>query len=173
MTTPDGWKLFETTRELQIQAYGKDPQSLTGDELADYWSHMHTALVDELSEFLGECCWKPWAKNRGDVKNRQAAIGELIDAQHFLINLALSIGTTEEEYWAAYQEKQNRNRARQERKDGYDNDAMKCPECRRELDKEGAYVLTGAAVVEHGFSTIELQCNACQAVFNFAGEDLP
>lgn len=162
MTTPDGWKLFETTRELQIQAYGKDPESLTGDELADYWSHMHSALIDELSEFLAEVSWKPWSNERGVIKDRKAALGELIDAQHFMINLALSIGATEEEFWDAYKEKQKRNRARQAQAGGYNNDAMKCPNCRRELDAEGAYQVNWVDVTKN---EAQLECRKCRETF--------
>lgn len=169
MTNPEPWKWLETTRQLQIEAYGKDPGELEGDERGSYWSDMHTALVDELSEFLAEVSWKPWANGRGEIKNREAALGELVDAGHFLANLLISINATDKEWEAAYQEKQARNKARQERDGGYDNDALKCPECRRELDKEGAYTV----VLERdsiGIDSYLLECAACKLVFDFDGE---
>jgi dUTPase len=124
------WKWLEETRRLQISAYGKDPSELTEDELADFVIWNHTALVDELSEFLQEVNWKPWSKIRGH-KNRSAAIGELVDAAHFLANLAVAMGCTDEEWEERYKSKMALNAKRQA--DGYDN-TNKCRECGRALD---------------------------------------
>lgn len=124
------WKWLEATRELQISAYGVDPQALEGNELADYAIWNVVALSDEMSEFLGEIQWKPWSKVRGGV-NRDAAIGELIDAAHFLANLAVAIGCTDEEWISRYQKKMDLNAKRQ--RDGYDN-SNKCKKCGRALD---------------------------------------
>ena len=124
------WEWLKRTRELQIAAYGTDPASLSSESLADYVIWNHTALIDELSEFLGEVQWKPWAKPRGDA-NRDAAIGELIDVAHFLGNLAVAMGCTDEEWERRYKAKMELNAARQ--RDGYDN-SNKCLKCKRALD---------------------------------------
>jgi len=123
-----GW--LADTRCLQIEAYGKDPAFLEGDELADFVIWNHTALVDEMSEFLGEVQWKPWSKVRGGV-NYDAAIGELIDVAHFLANLAVAMGCDDEEWEERYVAKMQLNAARQSA--GYDN-SNKCPKCKRALD---------------------------------------
>ena len=124
------WSWLEETRILQIDAYDADPALLKGDELADFVVWNHTALIDELSEFLAEVQWKPWSKVRGGV-NRDAAIGELIDVAHFLANLAVAMGCTDEEWEYRYKEKMALNAKRQ--RDGYDN-SNKCKQCKRALD---------------------------------------
>ena len=124
------WNWLDETRQLQTNAYGNDPALLEGDELADFVIWNTVALSDEMSEFLGEIQWKPWSKVRGGA-NRDAAIGELIDAAHFLANLAVAMGCTDEEWVSRYQAKMEINAKRQ--RDGYDN-TNKCPKCRRALD---------------------------------------
>lgn len=124
------WRWLRETRELQISAYGADPSVLTGDDLADFVTWNVVGLHDELSEFLGEVQWKPWARPRGGV-NRDAAIGELIDVAHFLANLAVAMGCNDEEWERRYRAKMALNAKRQ--KDGYDN-ANKCSKCKRALD---------------------------------------
>ena len=124
------WQWLTETRKLQIEAYKNDPATLTGEELANFILWNHVALVDEMSEFLGEVQWKPWAKPRGGV-NRDAAIGELIDVAHFLANLAVAMGCTDEEWVRRYKAKMEINAKRQ--RDGYDN-KNKCQTCRRALD---------------------------------------
>lgn len=184
---PDRWSWFESSRELQAGAYGKDPGALVGDERADYWTTMMFALVDEVSEFGREVKWKAWANGRGEVIDRDAAVGELVDAAHFLVNLALSVGATEGEFWERYREKQARNLARQKKANGYDGRREKCPACGRELDKHGAYrqlsVSVGSGAGTHedvasGVQTYSLQCSGCLNVFDYAvaaaaGEKLP
>ena len=124
------WEWLEETRKLQESAYGVDPSTLSGEALADFVLWNHVALVDEMSEFLGEIQWKPWAKPRGG-KNRDAAISELIDAAHFLANLAVAMGCTDDEWIQKYKAKMEINAKRQ--RDGYDN-KNKCQKCRRALD---------------------------------------
>lgn len=94
----------------------------------------YTALVVELSEFLGEVGWKDWATPRGWV-NREAAVGELVDVGHFLANILCALGVTDEEWQARYQDKQEVNRQRQ--RDGYDGVTGKCARCRRSFDDSG------------------------------------
>ena len=88
----DDWHWLEEQRKLQIGSYGTDPQSLVGTERADYWTMMMYALEDEVHEFGREILWKAWAKNRGHIKNRNAALGELVDVAFFLGNLILTLG---------------------------------------------------------------------------------
>lgn len=129
------WRWLETTRRLQSESFGVSYEDLTGDKLADYALMNAYALIDEISEAMDEVAWKPWAKDRGTV-NRDAMLGELVDAGHFLANLLAMLGVTDEEWETAYQAKQQRNARRQE--SGYENRQDKCPACRRELDKPGA-----------------------------------
>jgi hypothetical protein len=127
------WNWLEETLDLQRTAFKIDPPALEGDEFADYVIWNHTAAVAELTEFLEENNWKPWSSIRGRG-DRDAAIGELIDVQHFIANLLVALDCTDEEYEVRYQMKMQVNRNRQ--KDGYDGQ-NKCPRCRRALDDAG------------------------------------
>ena len=124
------WNWLEETRKLQIASYGADPSFLEDAALADFVIWNCVALSDEVSEFLGEVQWKPWAKTRGGV-NRDAAIGELVDVAHFLANLAVAMGCTDEEWERRYRAKMELNAKRQ--RDGYNNE-NKCQVCKRALD---------------------------------------
>lgn len=179
------WNWLEDQRKLQVEAYGIDPGALSGDERAAYWTEMMYALDDEVHEFGNEIAWKSWAKNRGEVVDREAALGELVDVAFFLGNLLLTLGATDEEFQDRYREKLVRNRARQEAAGGYDSKKSKCPGCSRELDKKGAYqtrtmrVGTGAGTQEDldsGEMTYTLICNSCRLAFEHTvarGEKLP
>lgn len=132
------WRWLKSTRKLQETHYGLDYETLKGDKLADYLMTHYTALTCELVEFMDEVNWKPWMTDRrGEVSDRTAAVGELIDAAHFLANLACALGVTDAEWERLYQEKQERNRRRQE-SGSYSKTEYKCPNCHRELDRPGA-----------------------------------
>jgi hypothetical protein len=124
-----GWIPFRwlaETRTLQEEtylpvAYGVgDFAALNPAQLANYWTFNLWAAVDELSEFSREVRWKPWARDGGHVKDRAKAIEEIVDALHFVGNLLVSIDATDDELWAAYAAKMERNRRRQDLPGGYD-----------------------------------------------------
>lgn len=123
-------KLLEVQRKSQEEVYGYDFAAMTTAERVQFIHWNVTALVDELHEALGETSWKPWAK--GDRLDREAFLGELVDAQHFLNNLYLVIGAEATEITFRYLDKSAINRTRQE--DGYDGVSSKCPVCKRALD---------------------------------------
>ena len=107
-------ELFEAQRQLQIKSYGKDPVALTGEERADFATWNSYALIDELSEAMQELKWKPWlTSTRGDWVDRDAFVGELVDALHFFMNLALLAGCTGEEMATRYFIKRGTNARRQ------------------------------------------------------------
>lgn len=122
--------MLDAQRALQINTYGIDPPTLDGDERVEFIRWNVLALEDELHEALGEVGWKPWATSRH--LNRESYVGELVDAWHFLMNLLLVAGVTEEEFVARYDAKRRRNAERQV--EGYDGVADKCPKCWRALD---------------------------------------
>lgn len=124
------WTWLASTHKLQHDYYGvRFP--LKGEELANYVTVNHSALVLEASELLSEFGWKPWAQPRGWV-NRENALKEAVDVAHFLANILCAIGVTDEEWVAAYQAKQEVNRQRQ--RDGYDGVSGKCVTCKRSFD---------------------------------------
>lgn len=117
------------TQVLQREAFGVDPSKLVGKEREEYIRWNVIALMDELSEALHEVSWKPWAS--AEFFNRDQFIGELVDAAHFLGNLAVVAGCTDAEWATRYSAKQQKNRDRQ--RDGYDGVSGKCPGCKRDL----------------------------------------
>lgn len=112
---------FERQARLQSESFGIVPWSLTGDDRADYLRSMCWALIDELSEAMAEVSWKPWASDH--FINPDAFIGELVDAFHFLMNMALVVDPTGEKFATAYFAKANVNMRRQAA--GYTHTYMK------------------------------------------------
>jgi hypothetical protein len=137
LSTHEPWQWLGSTRRLQEEVYGFKYEELNGAALADYVTWNVVALEAEVHEFLDEVQWKTWAKNRGHVEDRAAAIEELVDVGHFLANLASGLGVTDDEWQLAYRNKQIKNAARQNAKGGYGRE-QKCPSCRRALDAPNA-----------------------------------
>lgn len=121
---------------LQEEAFGISYESMNTDERLVAIKDMVLACTDELHEALAETGWKPWATSRHI--NYEAFQGELIDAYHFLMNLMLIAGMTDEDVDRAYREKNKRNIERQ--RAGYDGITGKCSGCGR----------AGDDVVAHG-----------------------
>lgn len=132
-------EIFERQRELQTRSFGVDPSTLNENERVRYVIDMNMALQDELHEALGEIGWKPWATSRHF--NRDAYVGELIDALHFLVNLFLVAGADADEVHKLYLAKANKNARRQQ--DGYDGLSGKCKVCGRALDDDAVNCIPG------------------------------
>lgn len=131
-------QLFDMQTRLQIDKMGGHPAELDlfypdNTNKVQFIKDMTLALTDELHEALGEVGWKPWAKSQHI--NREAYVGELVDALHFFINLCLVVDLTPTELFDRYVKKNQVNHKRQE--EGYDGVSTKCPRCRRALDDEG------------------------------------
>lgn len=136
-------EMLDVQRALQKNAYGMVPEEMDGEQRAQYVRDMVLACTDELHEALAETGWKPWASSRH--LNRDAFVGELVDAWHFLMNLMLVAGVNEEEFTEKYMAKAIKNSARQ--KGGYDGVSSKCAECHRALDEvEQALVVQGGGM---------------------------
>lgn len=99
--------------ELQQRVIRPDwhPMMLSDEERAETIKNMCLALADEVHEALGEVGWKPWASSRH--LNRDAFVGELIDALHFLLSLFLLAEAGGEEIMAKYDAKNRVNHERQ------------------------------------------------------------
>lgn len=110
------WRWLESTRRLQQEAYGRSqPDSVAGQALA-LKENLLAALVELAGEVPREFAWKFWAHDEPFI-NRQKLLDELVDVGHFLANMLDAIGVTDDEWEAAYQAKQQKNRQRQ--LDGY------------------------------------------------------
>jgi hypothetical protein len=130
-------------QELQVEAFHRDPTVLRGAERSAFILWNAYALEDEVHEATSEVSWKPWAQ--GDRFDRDAFLGELVDALHFLGNLLLttvepdgSIDSLAKEVGERYKAKRQRNLERQ--LEGYDGVSTKCPGCKRALDTAEATV---------------------------------
>ena len=124
MTLFDEW--LSETKQLQEESFGHQlPKG--GADLIE-WIRINTlAATDELHEALNETGWKPWATTTH--VNREAFIGEVVDALHFIGNLLAGVGCTDSELSAAYYEKMDRNAQRQS--EGYTG-LDKCIGCGRD-----------------------------------------
>ena len=82
----------------------------------EYIKDMVLAAHSELTEILNEINWKPWKKTTKtvDVKKFKK---EIIDLQHFVINLALSANMDSKEFFELYDSKNKENLKRQ--REGY------------------------------------------------------
>lgn len=127
---------FDAQRALQNEAFGVDPGSLEGEDLAAYVTWNAYALEDELHELTQEVQWKPWANDIGSF-NKEAALREFVDMMHFMANIALALRFNPDEVTNAYEHKLNVNRERQRQEGGYDAIEAKCPHCKRDLLEVG------------------------------------
>lgn len=154
-------------KEYQQETYGTDIDSMATDVEArtTYTTWNILAAHAELSEALEETPWKPWSsRDKKEMwhKNRDSFVSELVDVAFFLANAAIAAGVSDEEWNEKYQAKMEVNRKRQ--RTGYDANATKCPNCRRELDKKGAYCVRRTRAVGLK-SHFELECVACDHRF--------
>lgn len=127
-------KMFERQAQLQVDSFKITPWRLSGAERREYVAAMSLGLHDEISEALQEIAWKPWAKD--DYINAKEFVGELVDAFHFLMNLALIVDPTGDAFVEAYFKKAEVN-ARRQAGSGYSviEEGSKCKHCGRALDE--------------------------------------
>lgn len=123
-------KILDLQARRQRESFGLDLTNMSQEDRIEFIRWNVLALEAELHEALDEIGWKPWATSRHI--NREAFLGELVDAQHFLNNLYLAVGADASEVTYRYLEKSAINRDRQAGQ--YDGVSTKCPICRRALD---------------------------------------
>lgn len=116
---PEGarWRWLESTVELQRDVYGLDPDEYhyDPDGMATAVKENVLALIVEAVELLNEVKWKYWSHEEPWVR-RARVLKEAVDIGHFQANILTAIGVTDQEYWEAYQAKQQENRDRQEQR---------------------------------------------------------
>lgn len=116
--TTDLQKMLDAQEALQRDSFKLLPTQLAGDERADFALWNAYALIDEIGEAMDELRWKPWlTSGRGSWVDRDAFVGELVDAFHFMMNLLLTANCTAAEFEARYFAKREVNAKRQ--RDGY------------------------------------------------------
>ena len=112
--TPHEWQWLESTRALQRDAFGLDPDRDVRDVAAQAIRVKDNVLaaIVELVEMLNEVKWKYWSHEEPWVR-RGRVLKEAVDVNHFVANALVAVGVTDEEYKEAYQAKQAENRQRQ------------------------------------------------------------
>ena len=130
--------LMTLQKNTQEKVYGYDFANLSLGEIKDFWLWNTRAIDDEISEAydalggvsnngetsIGNAVWKPWKSNHKkayamkisdlspeDVKELKM---ELVDIQHFLFNMMVSVGMTPDELYNYYLSKNKENIRRQE-----------------------------------------------------------
>lgn len=151
---------------FESQAYfqgllGHDYNGMSVTERVSYLKDQILALTDEAHEALNEMGWKPWATSRH--LNEKEFAGELADILCFLVNLALGVGLTSEDFYLLHQEKAQRNIKRQHEK--YDGVTGKCPQCNRALDDLTAKGIKLPEPILDG--NIQMCSAACIAAYNY------
>jgi hypothetical protein len=107
------WRWLESTKRLQEESYGYafEPMRKNIRSLCDYLTHMSLAAFSELAEVLYEFEWKRWTTDKAWV-DRDNVVDELIDVVHFVGNMAVALGVSDEEWQRRYMAKQDKNRRR-------------------------------------------------------------
>lgn len=103
---------LRSTADLQRRAYNHvaepDNAFLTSRSIRENT----LPLIVEAVELLDNVSWKYWAHDEPFV-NRDEVLKEAVDVAHFLANILVAVGVTDEEFWTAYREKQALNLERQ------------------------------------------------------------
>jgi hypothetical protein len=128
-------EMMRLQKQLQVEAFGADPSVMQDADRIQYIKDMVLAATDELHEALAEVGWKPWATSKH--LNREAFVSELVDVDHFLMNLFIAAGVGPEERYTKYLAKRSENARRQAV--GYDGVTEKCSQCHRDLAESKAY----------------------------------
>lgn len=110
------WRWLASTRELQREAFGLDPDRDSDNVPAQATRVKDNVLaaIVELVEMLNEVKWKYWSHEEPWVR-RERVLKEAVDVNHFVGNALVAVGVTDEEYEEAYRAKQLENYARQRR----------------------------------------------------------
>jgi hypothetical protein len=104
------------TKEVQEGVFGINAETLSDEDYAHAWETAAFSVGVEVAEATAHVPWKPWSKKRGrpvDAIQREKAVKELVDAAHFLANLFVLLGVTDEELETEYAIKTEENIRRQ------------------------------------------------------------
>lgn len=125
---PDGFDPIESQRTLQQLIHEKngglylDRPAVKMGELADRITAQDLNIRQEMAELIDGLPWKPWSTRhreaRAEPMDPELTVElkfEVIDVFHFVLNLAIALGMSWDEFMTIYHTKQIENRARQER----------------------------------------------------------
>lgn len=136
----DSW--LKRTKDLQKNVYfinyddmdGNSPRNIRN--LVDYMRWNMLAIDDELAEMRQAISWKPWQHDE-PYADRQEIIKEAVDVLHFVANIIVAAGGTDEELDRLYIEKMERNKQRQLAGYKVKQEGVKCELCSRAIDDVG------------------------------------
>lgn len=136
----EGW--IRRTRDLQKNVYFINFDEMSGDKpqnirnLVEYMRWNMLAIDDELAEMRQAISWKPWQHDQ-PYADREEIIKEAVDVLHFVANIIVAAGGTDEELDRLYLEKMEKNKKRQ--LEGYKikDVGVKCALCTRAIDDVG------------------------------------
>jgi hypothetical protein len=94
------------------------------------------AIDDELAEMRQAISWKPW-QHDDPYADREEIVKEAVDVLHFVANIIVAAGGTDEVLDRLYLEKMEKNKKRQ--LEGYKvkTSGVKCIICYRAIDDVG------------------------------------
>ena len=95
----EGW--LRKTRDLQKNVYFIDFDEMAGDDprkirkLVEYMRWNMLAIDDELAEMRQAISWKPWQHDQ-PYADREEIVKEAVDVLHFVANIIVAAGGTDE-----------------------------------------------------------------------------
>jgi hypothetical protein len=136
----DSW--LRKTRDLQKDVYFINYEEMEGDKpanirrLVEYMRWNMLAIDDELAEMRQAISWKPW-QHDAPYADREEIVKEAVDVLHFVANIIVAAGGTDEQLNKYYIEKMEKNRQRQLNGYKVKDVGIKCILCTRALDDVG------------------------------------
>ena len=130
------------TRDLQKDVYFINYEEMEGDKpqnirkLVEYMRWNMLAIDDELAEMRQAISWKPW-QHDAPYADREEIVKEAVDVLHFVANIIVAAGGTDEMLDKFYIEKMERNKERQLNGYKIKDQGVKCELCTRAMDDVG------------------------------------
>ena len=149
MTLFNSW--LRETRKLQEEGFKIDYSAMEGDEplklnnLIEYSRWNMLAIDDEMAEMRQAMSWKPWQADEPYV-DREELIHEAVDVLHFVANIVVAAGGTDEQLNEYYLAKMEKNRQRQLKGYRVREAGVKCSVCTRALDDVDESFTSGICV---------------------------
>lgn len=98
-----GW--LHAAARLQHDKYHQDLADLEGEAYAEQVALNVTGVQEELGEYLKETRWKPWKRPGREPATAHRRREELVDVLHFVANLCVLEGLTDQTLSDLYLEK--------------------------------------------------------------------
>ena len=133
---------LKRTKDLQKDVYFINYEEMEGDKpqnirrFVEYLRWNMLAVDDELAEMRQAISWKPWQHDQ-PYADREEVIKEAVDVLHFVANIIVAAGGTDEMLDKFYLEKMERNKERQLKGYKVKEEGVKCTLCTRALDDVG------------------------------------